>query len=240
LTPRSWSAELAALQDRLHIGASRVYSDLPSGEVIEQLMLERIHELLGSTERELLIVNAYIIPAEHGIATLQRLNDDGVEIKILTNSLASHDVPAVNSHYKPWRKPILETGAQLYEMRHDAEIQPLVSDTPPTRARFMGLHSKAMVIDRERVYIGSMNFDPRSALLNTEMGVFIESRGLGEALAKLIERDMEPANSWQVELADDGRLRWINDQEVVSRQPARNWWQRVQDVIFRAVPKEYY
>jgi putative cardiolipin synthase len=240
LAPSSWSAEIAALHDSLHMGTSQVYADLPVGKDLEQLMLEWIRGMLGMAERELLIVNAYIIPAEHGIATLQRLNDDGVEIKILTNSLASHDVPAVNSHYKPWRKPILETGAQLYEMRHDAEIQPLVSDTPPTRARFMGLHSKAMVIDRERVYIGSMNFDPRSALLNTEMGVFIESRGLGEALAKLIERDMEPANSWQVELADDGRLRWINDQEVVSRQPARNWWQRVQDVIFRAVPKEYY
>ncbi|MGD8931420.1 MAG: phospholipase D family protein [Chromatiales bacterium] len=150
LTPRSWSAELAALQDRLHIGASRVYSDLPSGEVIEQLMLEQIHELLGSAEREPLIVNAYIIPAERGVAALQKLNDQGVAIKILTNSLASHDVPAVNSHYKQWRKPILETGVALYEMRHDAAIQPLVSDTPPTHAKFMGLHSKAMVIDREQ------------------------------------------------------------------------------------------
>jgi putative cardiolipin synthase len=125
-------------------------------------------------------------------------------------------------------------------MRHDAAIQPLVSDTPPTRAKFMGLHSKAMVIDREQVYIGSMNFDPRSALLNTEMGVFIESPGLGEALAKLIERDIQPVNSWQVELAGDGRLHWIDDEETVTRQPARNWWQRVQDVIFKVVPKEYY
>jgi putative cardiolipin synthase len=240
LTPRSWSAELAALQDRLHIGASRVYSDLPSGEVIEQLMLERIHELLGSAERELLVVNAYIIPAERGIAALQKLNDQGVAIKILTNSLASHDVPAVNSHYKQWRKPILQTGTQLYEIRHDAQIQSLVSDTPPIHAKFMGLHSKAMVIDRERVYIGSMNFDPRSALLNTEMGVSIDSPGLGEALAKLIERDIQPVNSWQVELTDDGGLRWVNDEATVTRQPARNWWQRVQDVIFQVVPKEYY
>ena len=240
IQPQSWSDELAALQDTLHIGTSQVYSDLPAAGTIEQVMLEQIHSLLGTAQQELLIVNSYIIPADRGIAALRKLKNRGVDMKILTNSLASHDVPAVNSHYKQWRKPILEAGAELYEMRHDAAIQPLVSDTPPTQAKFMGLHSKAMVVDRKRVYIGSMNFDPRSALYNTEMGVFVESRGLAEALAKLIERDMQSVNSWRVELDHDGELHWVNDKESVSIQPARNWWQRVQDVFFRAVPKEYY
>jgi putative cardiolipin synthase len=240
IPPQSWSVELAALRGTLHIGTSHVYSDLPAGGAIEQVMLEQIHSLLGSAQQELLIVNAYIIPAERGITALRKLKKRGVNMKILTNSLASHDVPAVNSHYKKWRKPILEAGAELYEIRHDAAIQELVADTPPTRAKFMGLHSKAMVVDHERVYIGSMNFDPRSAQLNTEMGVFIESRGLARALAKLIERDIQPANSWQVELGDDGELRWVDDKESVTSQPARNWWQRVQDFFFGAVPKEYY
>ena len=97
-----------------------------------------------------------------------------------------------------------------------------------------------MVVDRSQVFIGSMNFDPRSAQINTEMGVFIESRGLGEALAWLIERDVQPANSWRVELNDDRDLRWVNDEETVTTQPARGWWQRVEDKIFRAIPKEYY
>ena len=202
-------------------------------------MLERIHEILTKPQSELLIVNAYIIPADRGIAQLQKLANRGVVIKIMTNSLASHDVPAVNSHYKKWRKPILETGSELFELRHDAKIQS-VADTPPTRSEFVGLHSKAMVIDRKEVYIGSMNFDPRSAWINTEMGVFIESRGLGEALARLIERDIQPANSWQVELDENGGLRWVNDEETVTSQPARNWWQRVEDVLFMVVPKEYY
>ncbi|KPK52003.1 MAG: hypothetical protein AMS22_09990 [Thiotrichales bacterium SG8_50] len=85
-----------------------------------------------------------------------------------------------------------------------------------------------------------MNYDPRSAMINSEMGVFIESKGLGEALAQLIERDVQTANSWRVELDGDGELHWVNDTEVVTTQPARNWWQRVQDVFFKAVPKEYY
>lgn len=240
IPPQSWSAKLAALPGRWHIGTSRVYSDLPTAGRIEHVMLERIHSMLGSAQRELLVINAYIIPADRGIAMLRKLKSRGVDMKILTNSLASQDVAAVNSHYKQWRRPILEAGAELYEMRHDAEIQPLVSDTPPTRAKFMCLHAKAMVVDRERVYIGSMNFDPRSAAINTEMGVFVESRGLAEALAQLIERDMQPANSWRVELDGDGGLRWVDDKEVVTTQPARSWWQRVMDVIYRVVPKEYY
>jgi putative cardiolipin synthase len=240
IPPQSWSVELAALRGNLHIGTSRVYWDQPTAGAIKHVMLEQIRSVLAAAQRELLIINAYIIPMDRGIAVLRELHRRGVDVKILTNSLASHDVPAVNSHYKQWRKPILEAGGELYEMRHDAEIQALISDTSPTRAKFMGLHSKAMVADRERVYIGSMNYDPRSAQLNTEMGVFIESRGLAEALAKLIERDMQAANSWRVELDGDGGLRWISNKEVVSRQPARNWWQRIEDVFFMMFPKEYY
>jgi putative cardiolipin synthase len=240
IPPQSWSTELAALNGTLHIGTSRVYADVPNPGTIEHVMLEQIFSMLGTSRKELLIVNAYIIPADRGIAALRKLKNRGVDIRILTNSLASHDVPAVNSHYKRWRKPILEAGAELYEMRHEAAIQPLVSDTPPTHAKFMGLHSKAMVVDRNQVYIGSMNYDPRSAQSNTEMGVFVESPALAEALAGLIERDMQPANAWRVELDGDGGLRWVNDTEIVTIQPARSWWQRVEDVIFGLLPKAYY
>jgi len=240
LEPQAWSAELAALQERLHAGTSEVVSDYPAGNIIEHVMLQRQQEMILSAQEELLIVNAYIIPAQRGMSLLRELDGRGVDANILTNSLASHDVPAVNSHYKQWRKPILETGAKLYEMRHDAAIQPLVADTPPTHAKFMGLHSKAMAVDGKRVYIGSMNFDPRSASINTEMGAFIESPGLAKALAALIRRDIQPENSWEVTLDTKGQLVWSDDKEVVTRQPARNWWQRVQDVFFMTFPKEYY
>jgi putative cardiolipin synthase len=174
------------------------------------------------------------------MTTLRELSAAGVRSRILTNSLASHDVPAVNSHYKKWRRPILEAGAELYETRDDAAIKATVADTPPVSAKFMGLHSKAMVIDRRRSYIGSMNFDPRSAAINTEMGVVIDSPELGEDLAKLIERDMEPDNSWQVQLVGDHSLRWVSGDAIVTRQPARSLWQRLQDVFFMLFPQELY
>ncbi|MCY1297750.1 Cardiolipin synthase C [compost metagenome] len=240
VAPTSWTGELAALPADLKPGTSEVYSDLPEAGEIRHRMMDVMDGLAASARRELLVVNAYIIPGDKTIDMLRALKANGVDIRVLTNSLASHDVPAVNSHYKRWRRQLVENTTALHEMRHDAAIQPGIVDTPPTQSGFVGLHSKGMVVDRERVYIGSMNFDPRSAALNTEMGVVVTSPGLADDLVAVIRRDMQPANSWRVALDADGSLTWTNDRETVTRQPARSWWQRVQDVIFMAFPKNLY
>ncbi|WP_419605315.1 phospholipase D-like domain-containing protein [Thiolapillus sp.] len=104
----------------------------------------------------------------------------------------------------------------------------------------MGLHTKSFVVDRKRVFIGSMNLDPRSFNINAEAGVVVESPGLGQALAKVMERDMSPQNAWQVKLDAGGNLYWEDDQGILEEQPARNMGQRIQDVIFEAFPREQY
>jgi putative cardiolipin synthase len=108
------------------------------------------------------------------------------------------------------------------------------------KAGFMGLHVKAMVIDRERVFIGSMNLDPRSAELNSEMGVIIDSPGLASALGAAMDRDMSAPNAWRVTIADDGGLLWSDGARFVRSQPARSFWQRVEDVVFMAFPRDLY
>ena len=240
VAPQSWSDELTQLAPTLLFGTSRVISDVPTAYELRQDMVGELYALALSAQRELLVENAYIIPDDKTLKAIQELRARGVTVKILTNSLASHDVPAVNSHYKKWRKPLLEAGVELHEARSDAAIQALVADTPPTHGGFMGLHAKAMVVDRERAFIGSMNFDPRSANINTEMGVIIDSADFSQALANLLERDMAPENAWLVRLDARNELRWTDDRETVTRQPARNWWQRVQDVFFMAFPKDLY
>jgi putative cardiolipin synthase len=104
-------------------------------------------------------------------------------------------------------------------------------------AKFAGLHTKAAVIDRETVYIGSLNLDPRSIKINTEMGMIITSRGLAEEVAETSERDMGPANSWQVHLDQDGELYWNSMEGIVKRQPAQNSWQRIQMWFFGVAPE---
>ncbi len=234
------SDSLAELAAGLRFGTSEVYSDVPEAKGIRHEMLDVFYRLVDDAQHELLITNAYIIPAQRGIGKMAELTARGVDVRILTNSLASHDVPAVNSHYKQWRRPLLESGVDLYEMRHDAAIQPDVADTAPTRAGFMGLHVKALVVDRERSYIGSMNLDPRSAAINAEMGVVIESRALAGELARIMERDMRPENAWRLQFGADGRLRWVAGGKTLTRQPARGTWQRIQDVIFMLFPRDLY
>jgi len=237
--PPDWVADLSTLSDQLHIGTSHLAYDAATAGEISQNLGREMFAFLRQAQEELLITNAYIIPGDRAIELLQSLADRGVKVRILTNSLASHDVPAVNSHYKDWRDDIINTGADLYELRSDPAIKSIV-DVPPVVAEFTGLHTKAVVIDRKRVFVGSMNFDPRSFNINTEMGAFVDSAELGEELARLMERDMEPDNAWQVLLDADGNPYWVNSDETVYEQPARRGSQRVMDVIFKMFPKDQY
>jgi putative cardiolipin synthase len=129
----------------------------------------------------------------------------------------------------------MEAGVELYELRADASVKSL-QDTPPVESEFLGLHSKTFVVDRETVYIGSHNFDPRSNVINTELGLMVESRGLGKALAQQIEREMQGDNSWRVGLDERGKLFWEADGMRVTRQPARSAWQRLQDAFLGILP----
>jgi len=236
---QNWDKILQSLVQRLHPGSSKVIYDTLEGEGISQKMTTIIPEFSKTAKNELLIVNAYLIPNELMINEARDLIQKGVKIKVLTNSLASQDVPAVNSHYGPWRKQILDAGIELYELRPDAAIK-AQTDTPPVVSGFIGLHSKASVVDRSRVYIGSFNLDPRARDYNTEMGVLIDDPELAEELAQLAEELMQPENSWQVKLNDEGKLVWQSGDDIRTRQPAQNFWQRVMDLFFKLFPSKYF
>ena len=236
---RDWRDVAAWLAGGLHVGESLLVFDEAAENTIAQNVAEKMFGFMGLAQTELLITNAYIIPGQSAIDFVQSLTDRGVKVRILTNSLASHDVPAVNSHYKDWRDDFLNAGAELYELRPDPAIQSIV-DVPPVQGEFVGLHTKSVVVDREYVFIGSMNFDPRSFNINTEAGAFVRSPGLAADLAAVMERDMQPENAWQVFLDEEGKPYWVNSDETVYKQPARNTSQRIMDKIFKVVPKEQY
>jgi putative cardiolipin synthase len=237
--PADWSERLEQLYPQLRPGRSLLVFDRVEGETVEQDVAKSLFPAMERAEQELLITNAYIIPEQPSIDFVRELTARGVRVRILTNSLESHDVPAVNSHYKGWRDDFIEAGAELHELRADAAIGSLVN-VPPVRGEFVGLHTKAFVIDREIVFVGSMNFDPRSIAINTEGGVYIESRGLAEDLARIMERDMTGDNAWEVKLDGEGDLFWVHDTSTLFRQPARDFWQRFMDVFFKLFPKEQY
>jgi putative cardiolipin synthase len=197
----------------------------------------RLSEIAQGAQHEILIVNAYVIPGERMMEIFREATGRGVRIRVLTNSLASNDVPAVTAKYKKYRKPLIETGVELYEFGAHPQIQTGIIDTAPVTARFAGLHTKMAVFDRQIVYIGSLNLDPRSISLNTEMGMIVSSPELAEEVAAIAERDMEPSNSWHVQLDENGKLFWESSEGIVERQPAQNSWQRVQMWFFGIAPE---
>jgi putative cardiolipin synthase len=238
---QAWDTELAQLPRQLQPGTGRVLADAPllDGEQAHATPVA-VHELLRSARREVLITNAYVIPDARLLEDFRRLAARGVRVRLLTNSLASHDVPAVNSHYEGWRRPLLEAGVELHELRPDAAVQRDTVEIAPVRSEFTGLHTKSMVVDGRWSFIGSMNMDPRSETLNAEMGIVIDSEPLANALKAQAERDLSGANSWRLGTGAQGELTWVSDAGTLTRQPARSLWQRVQNLFFKLLPPQLY
>ena len=115
---------------------------------------------------------------------------------------------------------MLAAGVELYELRADAEALSLYV-TPPATAERLGLHTKAVVVDGERAFVGSPNVDPRSMVLNTEIGVVGDEAGLRRARGRAPRAGHRAANAWRVTMDEEGWLAWTSGDEVVRRQPAR-------------------
>src|SRR5690606_12233388 len=130
----------------------------------------------------------------------------GVEITVLTNSLEATDVAAVHAGYVKRRKPLLQAGVQLYEIKQQSSVAPF-HDRGLTGSSASSLHAKTLSVDGERIFIGSFNFDPRSARLNTENGFVIDIPGLAQRLPAAIQEQAVDI-AYQVRLTDSGQLRW--------------------------------
>ena len=175
----------------------------PAGQVSPSTVTARIHSHVASAEREVLLITPYFIPSELSVATLTGLVQRGVRVRLLTNSLASTDVPAAFAGYARYREQLLAGGVEIHEMR------PLRANAgAKVRLGSSGgsLHAKAIVVDRRFVAIGSMNLDPRSRRHNTEDAVLVDSAELGKQVAQLFDEAVQPTHAYQVELADPSRV----------------------------------
>jgi len=164
-----------------------------------------IKALTDGAQHELLLISPYFVPGDSGTQYLAALAARGVTVKVLTNSLASNDEPAVYSGYSHYRRALLEGGVQLYELRPAAgAAQPA---TAGGTSSGVSLHAKAIVVDRQQVFIGSMNMDARSKLLNTEMGLIVDCPPLAAAVTEFFDTATLPASAWHVVLKADGSAR---------------------------------
>jgi len=185
------------------------------GESTRQLI-----EAVKNAKSSIHIQSPYLVMPEGGIELFRELVERGVRIRISTNSLASTDNIQAFGGYQGQRKELLRAGVELFEFRPEPSIRwelidryPRIAQNSPTFA----IHAKSMVIDGEVVFVGTFNLDPRSANLNTEVGMLVESHELARQVTESIERDMAPGNSWQT-------TKDYNPDYVVSRGKRFNAW----------------
>jgi putative cardiolipin synthase len=234
--PADWDEYFGSLLAERSAGASELYYDTPNIREPSQVRLYPQFKALAATaERELLISSPYFIPDDEFRELLGELARRGVRVRVVTNSLATNNHVVAHTGYKRWRRDVLASGVELYELRGDADALALYV-TPPATSASLGLHTKAMVVDGERTFIGSPNVDPRSMILNTEIGVVTQSAELARRLTALIERDMAPENAWRVTMDGDGWLAWSSGSEELNRQPAKGFTQRAIEFLLNLLP----
>jgi len=195
--------------------------------------MHALAELLRGARHEVLLLSPYFVPHDAGLKLLAGLTHRGVRVAVVTNSMASTDAVAVQAGYSPYRIPLLKNGVELYEYQPLQRTHSRLFAGSQSRA---SLHAKAYVIDRRTLVIGSLNFDPRSAHLNSELALVIDSPTIAGQAAKLIEQAMSPTVSYRVTLATpseraelhavgapDSGLVWTGAEQDTTGTHVRTW-----------------
>jgi phosphatidylserine/phosphatidylglycerophosphate/cardiolipin synthase-like enzyme len=172
----------------------------------EETIANNLSALMLSAKQELLVISPYFVPGKEGVAIFTKLVDQGVHIRILTNSLASTDSPLVHTGYARYRVGLLKLGIELSEMR--PKLGQKRVRFHPFSSSNASLHAKALVIDQRTVFIGSMNMDARSAHTNSELGLVMRSAEIARQVTSLLD-DISADGSYKLQLLDhSNKIEW--------------------------------
>jgi putative cardiolipin synthase len=212
-----------------------VIYDLPEKIVADRTaisyhMHQQLKPFADGIKKEFTVISPYFVPGDAGTAFLTGLAQRGVKVRILTNSLASNDVSAVHAGYSKYRKDLLKAGVELYEMQTPLQEYDTNGNKVkrPIGSSNTSLHAKSFAFDRETLFIGSMNLDPRSFLENTEIGVLIESTELSGFFVDFFTANIAKA-AFRLELVD-GEIQWHGWEDgkavTYTKDPYTSWWDR--------------
>ncbi|MCG6966607.1 MAG: phospholipase D family protein [Chromatiaceae bacterium] len=222
----------------LQWGSAELVSDDPekllaSRQEVEYRLAKDLAPHFDGLRRELIVFSPYFVPGEEGVDFFRGLRARGVRVRILTNSLASTDVSAVHAGYARYREDLLRAGVELYELN-----KRLGKEAHPQHAASGGsskasLHAKSFVLDREEMFVGSLNLDPRSVVENTEIGVVFRSPQIAREMADWFDANIENL-AFQVKLEQDAngaeQLRWYGrvdgEPQIFHVDPYTSFWKR--------------
>lgn len=187
---------------------------------------------------EVVVITPYFIPGKNGVEFWRSITNKGVRVVVVTNSLASNNHTPVHAGYARYRHDMIDAGVEMYEVRVDASKLPEGSDQQGYDS--VTLHVKALLIDRRHAFIGSLNLDPRSIDINTEMGVLIDNADLTGGMMERFFQNL-PSFAYRVTEDEKGKLRWtamIDGEEVVeTSEPQASRWLRFKAFLFRIFPE---
>lgn len=226
----------------------QLFSDDPAkalgAEPPESLLINRLKPVIADADDSFDLVSGYFVPATFGTGLLTGLAARGVDTLVVTNSFAVTDVPLVHAGYVKKRKPLLKAGVRLFEVRPGPQAP--AEEPGPRATRFSGggesLHAKTFVIDRRLLFVGSFNFDPRSADLNCEMGFLIDSPYLSGLVADGL-RTRLPEHSYTVTLSAGDRLQWSDTANgrrgILTTEPGTTTWNRTAVWLLSHLPIDW-
>ena len=197
--------------------SARVVADLPSkvmgvtDETASNTASGMLMSLMTTAQSEMILVSPYFVPGRAGIESMKKLRDRGVDITVLTNSLAATDTPIVHTGYSRYRLAMLKMGIHLYELSPNRREKIGMLDLlKRSRAK---LHAKIAVLDHQQLFVGSINLDARSARENTEQGLIIRSPKLAEQVLSLLDAN-KMDSAYRLRLAASGeQIEWIDTED---------------------------
>ncbi|MDH3228373.1 MAG: phospholipase D family protein [Alphaproteobacteria bacterium] len=199
-------------------------------EKSERYLAAQLSPHMQAVQKELIIFSPYFVPGKSGVAALRVARERGVRVRILTNSLASNDVAMVHAGYLKFRKALLRAGVELYEMNSRLTKEQRKATFGSSVA---SLHAKSFVLDRESVFIGSLNLDPRAIVFNTEIGVVLRSPEMAGDMARVFDEKIDDV-AFRLELVKSEKgsesILWHGlvdgQKQVFDHEPNASLWQR--------------
>jgi cardiolipin synthase C len=211
------------------------FEGVAGGELLETSVTYNVYEAIRKAQTDLVLSSPYLVPGQVGMELLRELRSRNVRIVAMTNSLGSTDEPIVHIGYNKYREPMLALGVDLYEISSSRVKR-------NKRLNLFGssvlgrLHAKLAVVDRKTLFVGSMNLDPRSATLNTELGAVIDSPQLAREMIRIIDID-RLQSAYRVTRSPSGALQWSGlegDNEVIlTEEPDTSYWLRFKSMLLR-------
>ena len=208
-------------------------------EIAGSKPISALEKYVASAQHEFIAVSPYLVPGKEGVETFSNLVKRGVTVSILTNSLGATDVVAVHAGYRRYRPALIAGGVNLYETK------PLPGKHPRSgrfaSASRVSLHTKIYIIDRKEVFIGTMNLDPRSVQLNTELTLIIHSPEIAQQLVSLFHNAIQNSSSYRV-LVNNGKMEWVieekNKEIHYNHEPKAGLWRTIKVNLYALLPFE--